>query len=119
MPIVEPETPVVNETTATTEPEAEPETTPEATEPETPETESTTVEKTEVVSIETVLKSMGEQFLQSLKDMEQRFESKFAEINKSLAETNDKLNDKQTESAVAVPAHTEIKRSAPAGYGLL
>lgn len=119
VPIVEPETPVVNETTATTEPEAEPETTPEATEPETPETESTTVEKTEVVSIETVLKSMGEQFLQSLKDMEQRFESKFAEINKSLAETNDKLNDKQTESAVAVPAHTEIKRSAPAGYGLL
>lgn len=125
VPIVEPETPVVDETTAMTEPETEPETTPEANEPETsevtetPETEPTAVEKTEVVSIETVLKSMGEQFLQSLKDMEQRFESKFAEINKSLAETNDKLNDKQTESAVAVPAHTEIKRSAPAGHGLL
>jgi hypothetical protein len=113
---------------------AEPETTTdtksetivEETEPETPEiteTESVAVEKTaenpDVVSIETVIKGVGEQFLQSLKEMEQRFESKFAEINKSLIETNDKLNDKQTESSVAVPTHVEIKRSAPAGHGLL
>ena len=102
---------------------AEAETIPEKTEPETPETESSTVEKTaenpEVVSIETVIKGVGEQFMQSLKEMEQRFESKFAEINKSLIETNDKLNDKQTESSVAVPTHVEIKRSAPAGRGLL
>ena len=134
VPTAEPETsteaPVVDETLAMAEPETttdtKSETIVEETEPETPEiteTEPVAVEKTaenpEVVSIETVIKSVGEQFLQSLKEMEQRFESKFAEINKSLIETNDKLNDKQTESSVAVPTHVEIKRSAPAGHGLL
>ncbi|MDY0388678.1 MAG: XkdF-like putative serine protease domain-containing protein [Methanolobus sp.] len=127
-PKTQPQTSVVGDTTTATEPETNTETTesetaPETTEPETPETETSTVEKTaenpEVVSIETVIKGVGEQFLQSLKEMEQRFESKFAEINKSLIETNDKLNDKQTESSVAVPTHVEIKRSAPAGHGLL
>lgn len=129
-PIVEPETlpetPVVDETPVTTEPETTTDTEPEPETPETPETTETepeTVEKTaenpDVVSIGTVIKSVSEQFLQSLKEMEQRFESKFAEINKSLTETNDKLNDKQTESSVAVPTHVEIKRSAPAGHGLL
>jgi hypothetical protein len=122
-PKIQPETSVVDDTTTATEPETNTETTESETAPETPETETSTVEKTaenpEVVSIETVIKGVGEQFLQSLKELEQRFESKFAEINKSLIETNDKLNDKQTESSVAVPTHVEIKRSAPAGHGLL
>jgi len=118
----EPETSTETTIAKNTNDSSEPETTDNTeteTIPEKTNSESVEVEKTEVVSIETVIKSVGEQFLQSLKEMEQRFESKFAEINKSLIETNDKLNDKQTESSVAVPNHVEIKRSAPAGHGLL
>ncbi len=118
----EPETSTETTIAKNTNDSSEPETTDNTeteTIPEKTDSEPVEVEKTEVVSIETVIKSVGEQFLQSLKEMEQRFESKFAEINKSLIETNDKLNDKQTESSVAVPTHVEIKRSAPAGHGLL
>lgn len=118
----EPETSTETTIAKNTNDSSEPETTDNTeteTIPEKTDSEPVEVEKTEVVSIETVIKSVGEQFLQSLKEMEQRFESKFAEINKSLIETNDKLNDKQTESSVAVPNHVEIKRSAPAGHGLL
>lgn len=115
--VAEPETSTETTTADNTNDSSEPETTDDATEKT--DSEPIEVEKTEVVSVETVIKSVGEQFLQSLKEMEQRFESKFAEINKSLIETNDKLNDKQTESSVAVPTRVEIKRSAPAGHGLL
>lgn len=118
----EPETSTETTIAKNTNDSSEPETTDNTeteTIPEKTDSEPVEVEKTEVVSIETVIKGVGEQFLQSLKEMEQRFESKFAEINKSLIETNDKLNDKQTESSVAVPTHVEIKRSAPAGHGLL
>lgn len=108
------ETTIANDTNDSSEPE-----TTDNAEAEKTDSEPIEVEKTEVVSIETVIKGVGEQFLQSLKEMEQKFESKFAEINKSLIETNDKLNDKQTESSVAVPTRVEIKRSAPAGHGLL
>jgi len=120
--VAEPETSTETTTANNTNDSSEPETTDDATEEtvaEKTDSEPIEVEKTEVVSVETVIKSMGEQFLQSLKELEQRFESKFAEINKSLIETNDKLNDKQTESSVAVPTRVEIKRSAPAGRGLL
>ena len=120
--VAEPETSTETTIAKNTNDSSEPETTDNAeteTIPEKTDSEPVEVEKTEVVSIETVIKGVGEQFLQSLKEMEQRFESKFAEINKSLIETNDKLNDKQTESSVAVPTRVEIKRSAPAGHGLL
>lgn len=120
--VAEPETSTETTTADNTNDSSEPEITDDATEEtvaEKTDSEPIEVEKTEVVSVETVIKSMGEQFLQSLKELEQRFESKFAEINKSLIETNDKLNDKQTESSVAVPTRVEIKRSAPAGRGLL
>ena len=120
--VAEPETSTETTTADNTNDSSEPETTDDATKEtvaEKTDSEPIEVEKTEVVSVETVIKNVGEQFLQSLKELEQRFESKFAEINKSLIETNDKLNDKQTESSVAVPTRVEIKRSAPAGRGLL
>lgn len=115
-PEQQPETEPVSKSVpvAVVEPPAEP-TKPDqsnepAAEPE-PEPEQPVVE---------VIKSMGTEFLQAVKDMESRFDGKIAELSKAIADTNNKLNDKLTNSAVSIPASVVAQRaSRPRGSGLV
>jgi hypothetical protein len=113
-PPAEPEKP---ETVPEETPKSEEPAPPADTEPEKPEPEKPEGDEGEPVA--EVVKSMGTQFLQALNDMEKRFDGKIAELNKSLSETNEKLNEKRTNSAVSVPASVPVVRSKPRGSGLV
>jgi len=70
-------------------------------------------------TIEEVVKSIGDEFLKSIKSMEDKFNGKIAELTKSVQETNEKLNEKRTDSAVSVPAQDRVQKVQIHGKGLV
>jgi hypothetical protein len=86
--------------------------------PEIPENNEETPEA-ENTSVEAIAKSVSNVFLQAIAEMESRFEGRFAELNKSILETNEKINEKATQSAVIVPGEVTVAKSTMRGKGLI
>lgn len=122
----EPETPKNPESTepeAAPEPEPEPEQTEPAKQakPEVPAEPAQPVTKSEPAedAFQLIAKSIGEQVNASIKEMEQRFETRIAGIEKSISETTEKLNETVTRSTAVVPSANQAERTKPKGYGLI